>query len=82
MSERALRRCVVLFGVLGRTDLINQVWSAYCKQMKAISDQRWQPSKETQDDVQAAMAQTDAYRFSAQISQLSSDFSERQGPLP
>jgi len=81
MSERALRRCVVLFGVLGRTDLINQVWSAYCKQMKAISDQRWQPSKETQDDVQAAMAQTDAYRFSAQISQLSSDFSERQGPL-
>ena len=82
MSERALRRCVVLFGVLGRTDLINQVWSAYCKQMKAISDQRWQPSKETQDDVQAAMAQTDAYRFSAQISQLSSDFSERQDRLP
>lgn len=81
MSERALRRCVVLFGVLGRTDLINQLWTAYCKQMKAISDQRWQPSKETQDDVQAAMARTDAYRFSAQISQLSSDFSERQDRL-
>src|SRR2546429_9887751 len=75
-SERALRRCVVLLGVLGRTDLVNQVWSAYCTQMKTISDQRWQPSQETQDDVQAAKAQTNAYRFSTQISQLSSDFTE------
>jgi hypothetical protein len=78
MSERALRRCVVLLGGLGRTDLVNQVWSAYCTQMKTISDQRWQPSQETQNDVQEALAQTNAYRFSTQISQMSSDFTERQ----
>ncbi len=79
MSERALRRCVVLLGAIGKTDLINQIWSAYSAQMKSISDQRWQSSKETQADVEAAMAQTNAYRFAAQISQMSSEFAERQG---
>jgi hypothetical protein len=78
MSERALRRCVVLLGATGRTDLVNQAWSAYYTQMKSISDHRWQPSKETQADVQAASAQTSAYRFSAQVSQMSSEFAERQ----
>jgi hypothetical protein len=77
MSERALRRCIVLLGAIGRTDLINQVWSAYVTQMKSISDHRWQPSRETQDDVQAAKAQTSAYRFAAQVAQMS-DFVERQ----
>ncbi len=70
MSERALRRCVVLLGASGKTDLVNQVWSAYCTQMKSISDQRWQPSKETLADVQAASSQTSAYRFAAQVSQM------------
>ncbi len=79
MSERALRRCVVLLGAIGRTDLVNQVWSGYRSQMKSISDQRWQPSKETQADVEAARAQTNAYRFAAQVSQLSSEFADRQG---
>ena len=78
MSERALRRCVVLLGAIGRTDLVNQVWSAYSTQMKSISDHRWQPSQETQADVQAAKAQTNAYRFAAQTSHLSSEFAERQ----
>lgn len=77
MSERALRRCVVLLGAINRTDLINQVWSAYVTQMKSISDHRWQPSKETQDDVQAARAQTSAYRFAAQVAPMS-DVAERQ----
>ncbi len=77
MSERALRRCVVLLGAIGRTDLVNQVWAGYRSQMKSISDQRWQPSKETQADVEAARAQTNAYRFSAQVSQLSSEFADR-----
>ncbi len=45
--------------------------------MKSISDHRWQPSKETQADVQAAREQTDAYRFAAQVSQMS-DFAEKQ----
>jgi hypothetical protein len=74
MSERALRRCVVLLGAIGRTDLINQVWSSYQTQMKSVSDQRWQPSKETLADVEAARAQTNGYRFGAQISQMSSEF--------
>jgi hypothetical protein len=78
MSERALRRCVVLLGAIGKTDLVNQVWSAYYTQMKTISDQRWQPSKETQADVEAARSQTSAYRFAAQVSQMSSEFSEQQ----
>jgi hypothetical protein len=78
MSERALRRCVVLLGAIGKTDLVNQVWSAYYTQMKSISDQRWQPSKETQADVEAARSQTSAYRFAAQVSQTSSEFAERQ----
>jgi hypothetical protein len=78
MSERALRRCVVLLGAIGSTDAVNQVWSAYYTQMKSISDQRWQPSKETQDDLQAARAQTSAYRFAAQISQMSNEFTNRQ----
>lgn len=77
MSERALRRCVVLLGAIGRTDLVNQVWSAYLAQMKSASDHRWQPSKETQADVQAAKEQTNAYRFAAQVAQMS-DFAERQ----
>ena len=78
MSERALRRCVVLLGAMSKTDLVDQVWSAYYKQMKTISDQRWQPSKETQADVQAARAQTGAYRFAAQVSQTSSEFAEQR----
>ncbi len=77
MSERALRRCVVLLGTLGRTELINQIWSAYSTQMRSVSDQRWQPREETQADVQATLAQTNAYRFAAQISQISSEFTEQ-----
>lgn len=77
MSERALRRCVVLLGAIGKTNSINQVWSSYVAQMKGISDHRWQPSKETQADVEAASKQTNAYRFAAQMSQIS-DFAERQ----
>lgn len=77
MSERALRRCVVLLGAIGRTDLVHQVWSAYVAQMKSAFDHRWQPSKETQADVQAAREQTNAYRFAAQVAQMS-DFAERQ----
>ena len=77
MSERALRRCVVLLGAIGRTDLVNQVWSAYSTQMKSVSEQRWHPDPETLADVEAARAQTSAYRFSAQVAQRSSVFTEK-----
>ncbi len=80
MSERALRRCVVLLGTLGRTELINQIWSAYSTQMRSVSDQRWQPREETQADVQATLALTNAYRFSAHLSDMS-EFTERPDPV-
>jgi hypothetical protein len=79
MSERALRRCVMLLGALGKTDLVNQVWSAYSSQMKRLSDHRWEPSHETKTEVNTARAQTKAHRFSAQISQMSNDLVGRQG---
>ncbi len=81
MSERALRRCVVLLGAMGKTDRINQVWSQYLSKMRSASDGRWQPSRETLADMQAAQARTSAYRFAEQISQLSSAFAERPDPV-
>lgn len=76
MSERALRRCVVLLGTLGKTDLVNQIWSAYTTLMKTMSGQRWVPSKETVADVEAARAQTNAYRFPAQLFQAGNEPAE------
>lgn len=78
MSERAVRRCVVLLGAMGRTDMIDQVWSSYYAQMKSISDHRWEPTSETKADVAAAKAQTSAYRFAEQIAQMSGDLVEQR----
>jgi hypothetical protein len=69
MSERAIRRCVVLLGTMGKTDQVNQVWSAYSTQMKNISDHKWKMRQETMDDIEAAQSQTNAYRFAAQMVQ-------------
>ncbi len=69
MSERTLRRCITLYGMLGSTHLVNQVYSAYYRQMKTISAKAWEPSKETLQDLQAAQAQTNAYRFPAKVMQ-------------
>ncbi len=69
MSERTLRRCITLYGILGSTHLVNQVYSAYYRQMKTISAKAWEPSKETLQDLQAAQAQTNAYRFPARVMQ-------------
>jgi hypothetical protein len=69
MSERTLRRCITLYGILGSTHLVNQVYSAYYRQMKTISAKAWEPSKETLQDLQAAQAQTNAYRFPAKVMQ-------------
>ena len=67
MSERTLRRCITLYGILGSTHMVNQVYSAYYKQMKTISAKVWEPSKETLQDLQGAQAQTNAYRFPAKV---------------
>jgi hypothetical protein len=67
MSERTLRRCITLYGILGSTHMVNQVYSAYYKLMKTISAKAWEPSKETLQDLQGAQAQTNAYRFPARV---------------
>jgi hypothetical protein len=64
MSERALRRCITLYGILGNTHLVNQVYTTYYRQMKMISSKVWEPSQDTRQDLEGALAQTNAYRFS------------------
>ena len=53
MSERTLRRCITLYGILASTHMVNQVYSAYYKLLKTISAKAWEPSKETLQDLQA-----------------------------
>ena len=67
MSERTLRRCITLYGILGSTHMVNQVYSAYYKLMKTISAKAWEPSNETLQDLQGAQAQTNPYRFPAKM---------------
>ncbi len=66
MSERALRRCLVLYGASGQTHLVDQVSHAYTRQMRGISGKVWKPSAETLSDLEAAKRQTGAYRFPKQ----------------
>jgi hypothetical protein len=63
MSERALRRCVVLLGTLGKTDEVHQVWSEYSLKMRTISEGRWKASQDTLSDVEVAQSNTSAHRF-------------------
>jgi hypothetical protein len=63
MSERALRRCVVLLGALGKTDEVHRVWSEYSLKMRTISEGRWKASQDTLSDVEAAQSNTSAHRF-------------------
>jgi hypothetical protein len=67
MSERTLRRCITLYGILTSTHMVNQVYSAYYKLLKTISAKAWEPSKETLQDLEGAQAQTNAYRFPARV---------------
>lgn len=67
MSERALRRAIVLYGAIGSTHLVDEAYSAYSRHMRHISSKMWQPDKETLADVQAAKEQTGIYRFVAQF---------------
>jgi hypothetical protein len=67
MSERALRRAIVLYGAIGSTHLVDEAYSAYYRHMRHISGKMWEPGKETLADVQAAKEQTGTYRFVAQF---------------
>ena len=61
MSESALQNSAALYGAIGRTDLVEELYSAFSKQMKKISDKRWEPSQETLRVVLAAKEQTNAH---------------------
>jgi len=63
MSERALRRCIMLYSKLGNPHLVDEVFSAYFDQMKNVSDGNWEPSEETLREAQAARRQAAAYRL-------------------
>jgi hypothetical protein len=67
MSERALRRAIVLYGAIGSTHLVDEAYSAYSRHMRHISGKMWEPGKETLADVQAAKEQTGTYRFVVQF---------------
>ena len=67
MSERALRRTLMLYGIVGSTHLVDQVYSAYYKHMKRISSDQWNPSKETLKDLEQAKSRTSAYRLPTQV---------------
>ena len=67
MSERTLRRCITLYGILGSTHMVNQVYSAYYKLMKTIQPRPGSPAKRRSQDLQGAQAQTNAYRFPARV---------------
>ncbi len=67
MAARALRRCVVELGKLGKTDMIDQVYLTFKEKMARLSEQHWQPDQLTESDVLEAKKTTGAYRFSAQV---------------
>ncbi len=69
MSESALQNSAALYGATGSTDRVEELYSAFSKHMKKISDKRWEPSQETLRVVQAAKERTNAYRILAQATQ-------------
>jgi hypothetical protein len=69
MSERALRRCLLLYGALGSTHLVDQIYSRYYRHMRHISGRMWEPSSDTLRAMQLAKENTGAHRFSRLLTQ-------------
>jgi hypothetical protein len=67
MSERALRRCLMLYGTMGNTQMVDRVYSEYSKLMMRVSADAWRPEAETLADLEAARSRTSAYRLPAQV---------------
>ncbi len=61
-SERALRRAIAYYGLLAQTAQVDELFTAYSKQMRSLS-KTWEPSKETLEDLQGAKARTNEYRL-------------------
>jgi hypothetical protein len=53
MSERALRRCLVLHQARGQQDAFEACYWEYCKHMAHLSQRKWQPTKDTLQVVQS-----------------------------
>ncbi|MBE3566181.1 MAG: hypothetical protein IMW90_10690 [Thermogemmatispora sp.] len=58
MSERALRRAAQLYGWLGSPYLLDQLYTAYVKQMRRLSSDQWRPSQETLQTIEQARSYT------------------------
>ena len=67
MSERALRRCIMLYGAMGSTHMVDKVYSAYYKHIRRFSSDMWEPDPDTVKDLEAARSRTSAFRLQAQI---------------
>jgi hypothetical protein len=66
MSERALRRCLMLYGTMGNTQMVDRAYNEYSKLMRRVSADAWEPSPETLADLEAALSRTSAFRLSTQ----------------
>ncbi|GHO50820.1 hypothetical protein KSX_89830 [Ktedonospora formicarum] len=66
MAARAIRRCVVELGKLGKPDMVDQAYLAFKERMATLSEGTWKPDKDTESDVANAKKTTSEYRFSFQ----------------
>ncbi len=53
MSERALRRCLVLYQARGQREAFEACYHQYSVQMDQLSQQRWRPARETLQVIQS-----------------------------
>ena len=67
MSERALRRAIMLYGAMDMTHMVDKLWATYSRYMTTFSGETWHPSVETLKDLEAARSRTSAYRLSTQM---------------
>jgi hypothetical protein len=70
-SERALRRCLALCAVVGDTHGAGEAYATYARHMTSLLRgwrQAWQPSAETQSELERVAGQTGAHRFAGHLS--------------
>lgn len=63
MSERALRRTLLAYGMNGKTKEVQESYDNYVRHMSRLSAKVWTPSKDTLSDLEQAKSRTSAFRF-------------------
>jgi hypothetical protein len=63
ISEWALRNCLLLYGYLGSTHLVDQLYSRYYRHMRHTSGKMWEPSDALLRDLQSAKENTGSCRI-------------------